>query len=151
MQDVDCQAVDCQAVDCQAVDCQDVDGGSPHSPAVCRITTAAAEATARHNLIQCAIAALATREDLNEVMALIDFHYHLDDTPTAWNTRLRQNVKQCYNKIGLSAADREEFAQWDLALEALPARDNDTDATAAASRLQIFALASDQCLSIVGL
>ena len=100
------------------------------------------EATARHNLINYAMASMTTRDDHNQVMALIDFHYHNNDTAAQWNTRLRNNVSVCYNKIGLTEQDRELFTEWQRALDILPNN---------AARLDIFAAAPLHCLEIVGL
>ena len=96
----------------------------------------------RYNAMIAAIGRMTTREDHITVMAMIDHHYHFEDTALEWNERLRRNVKQCYNKIGLTEADCTLFAQWDAALQELPLN---------APRLDIFTAAPEQCLYIVGL
>ena len=80
---------------------------------------------------------------LEALMACIDKRYNILDTPEEWNTRLRANINNCFNKTLLTAEDRELFQIWRDKMNALPVEDS--------SRLNIFSLAPLRALHIVGL
>jgi hypothetical protein len=77
-----------------------------------------------------------------EVMALIDHRYHFNDTVVEFNTRLRNSVKNNFNKGFLRGNMEDSFSEWYSNLNNLP--DN-------ASRFEIFNAAPEQALHIVGL
>jgi hypothetical protein len=80
---------------------------------------------------------------LEALMACIDKRYNILDTPEEWNKRLRANIKNCFNKMLLTAEDRELFQIWRDKMNALPVEES--------SRLKIFSLAPLRALHIVGL
>ena len=76
-----------------------------------------------------------------KVMALIDECYHNTDTIYEYNTRLRNLVKNNFNKICLTNSQIELFKLWDINLISI-----DINAT----RDEIFAAGSLEVLHIVG-
>ena len=77
-----------------------------------------------------------------ELMALIDKRYHYNDTVSQYNQRLRDSVASNFNKSFLTNEKKNLFRVWENQLNTLP--DN-------ASREDIFRLASQDALYIVGL
>jgi len=84
-------------------------------------------------------------DDINatiDLMALIDTRYNYNDTVDQYNTRLRNSVKNNFNKGFLNDDMKTTFRTWEAKLEELPMT---------ASRVEIFSLASERALSIIGL
>ena len=79
---------------------------------------------------------------LVNLMALIDERYNINDSIQDFNNRLRNNVKNNFNKILLRDEYITSFCTWKNNLENLP--DN-------ASRLDIFSAAPSNALYVVGL
>ena len=76
------------------------------------------------------------------VMALIDYRYNFQDTCEQYNLRLRNAVKNNFNKGFLNDDMKKTFRDWETKLQGLHE---------AASRVEIFSLASERALSIVGI
>ena len=76
------------------------------------------------------------------VMALIDERYNINDSVQDFNTRLRNSVKNNFNKILLSDDQIANFRTWENNLENLPHT---------GSRIDIFNAAPTNALYIVGL
>ena len=75
------------------------------------------------------------------IMSLIDYRYHINDTPEQYNTRLRNKVSENFNKIGLSEHQKDCFRVWESNLIRLPTN---------ASRGEIFNCAPQESLYTVG-
>lgn len=79
---------------------------------------------------------------LVELMALIDEQFHYSDTVEEYNTRLRDAVKNNFNKGFLQEKHITSFRTWESNLDKLEE---------GASRVQIFGCAPEFALSVVGL
>ena len=77
-----------------------------------------------------------------DVMALIDQRYNIEDTTEQFNSRLRTLVKKNFNKDFLTDDMKNTFREWETKLENL---------SNMATRYDIFALASQQALIIIGM
>jgi hypothetical protein len=83
-----------------------------------------------------------TKSQMARVMAHIDNEFHMNETNSQWNERLRTSIQSCFNKIGLRPAQRELFGIWYENVMNIP---NNT------TRYEIFNCAPEDCLYIVGL
>ena len=79
---------------------------------------------------------------LVEVMALIDYRYNFENTCEQYNMRLRNLVKNNFNKGFLTDDTRSPFREWETKLEGLHTM---------ATRSEIFSLAPEKALHIVGI
>ena len=77
-----------------------------------------------------------------EVMALIDERFHYGETVEEYNTRLRNSVKNNFNKMFLQDHHRQSFRDWETKLELL---------NNYATRWEIFSAAPESALHVVGL
>ena len=77
-----------------------------------------------------------------EVMALIDTRYHSTDSIIEFNQRLRQSVKNNFNKSLLTPSQDEIFREWEYKLETL---------SRTLSRFDFFASAPPFALDIIGI
>ena len=77
-----------------------------------------------------------------EVMALIDERYHYEETVEEFNIRLRNSVKNNFNKILLREHHIQSFREWETKLELL---------NNYATRAEIFSAAPETALNVVGL
>lgn len=77
-----------------------------------------------------------------DLMATIDTRYHIEDTIDQFNYRLRNSVKNNFNKIFLTCEMVDAFREWETKLESLPFT---------ASRVEIYSLAPSIAISAVGI
>ena len=83
-----------------------------------------------------------TKSQLARVMAHIQNEFHMNETSSQWNERLRTSIQSCFNKIGLRPAQKELFGIWYENVSNIPNN---------ATRYEIFNCAPEDCLYIVGL
>ena len=74
--------------------------------------------------------------------ALIDQYYHFDDTCSEYNIRLRNSIKNNFNKILLTDDMNTAFRQWE---------ENISSLSMLSTRETIYAHASMQSLHVIGL
>ena len=77
-----------------------------------------------------------------EVMALIDTRYHSADSILEFNNRLRQSVKNNFNKILLTPSQNDIFREWENKLKTL---------SYTLTRYEFFSTAPQYALDIIGI